>query len=275
MVSEMLVGFGLQALATLTGNSAGVISDGKTVNMLTPDQILFNRIAITDINFFQEDKFGTNNQGTLSGSNNPIKAVRESTKNWYYALRTISIITLLCILIYVGIRMAISSAAEEKAVYKQWLWNWVVSMALLFVLHYLIIIVITLNNSFVDMLYNVKNQAVSMNGSGGILMDKYIENLIANSVYSSASAIGAWSYALVYLGIVIFTLVLLIMYIKRMITVAFLILIAPIITITYSVDKLKDNTAQALNEWMKQFCQAVVIQPFHCIIYMVFILKNN
>lgn len=270
-LQAMLLGFALQALTTLTANSAGTMENGKVVNLVTPDQILFNRIAITDINFFQTDRFGTNNQGILSGANNPIKAIRQSIASWYYALRTISIIILLCILIYIGIRMAVSTVAEEKAVYKKWLWNWLVSMALLFVLHYFIIIVITLNNSLVDMLFNVKNNSTVLNSGGGIFMDGYVENLIANSVYSSASALGAWSYTLVYLGIVIFTLVLLIMYIKRMITIAFLILISPIITITYSVDKLKDNSAQALNEWMKQFCQAIIIQPFHCIIYMVFI----
>ncbi len=61
------------------------------------------------------------------------------------------------------------------------------------------------------------------------------------------------------------------MYIKRMITIAFLILISPIITITYSIDKISDGKSQALDTWVKEFLQNVLIQPFHCIIYLVFI----
>ena len=61
------------------------------------------------------------------------------------------------------------------------------------------------------------------------------------------------------------------MYIKRMITIAFLILISPIITITYSIDKISDGKSQALDTWVREFLQNVLIQPFHCIIYLVFI----
>lgn len=73
------------------------------------------------------------------------------------------------------------------------------------------------------------------------------------------------------MGIIILTFVFLIMYIKRMITIAFLILISPIITITYSIDKMNDGKSQALDTWTKEFLQNVLIQPFHCIIYLVFI----
>ena len=83
--------------------------------------------------------------------------------------------------------------------------------------------------------------------------------------------IAGWSAALVYMGIIVLTFVFLIMYIKRMITIAFLILISPIITITYSIDKINDGKSQALDTWTKEFLQNVLIQPFHCIIYLVFI----
>ena len=56
------------------------------------------------------------------------------------------------------------------------------------------------------------------------------------------------------------------MYIKRMLTVGFLIVIAPLITITYSIDKMGDGKSQALNAWLKEFIYNVLIQTFHCII---------
>lgn len=56
-----------------------------------------------------------------------------------------------------------------------------------------------------------------------------------------------------------------------MLTIAFLIIIAPLITITYSIDKMGDGKSQALNTWLKEFMFNVLIQPFHCIIYVVFV----
>ncbi len=57
-------------------------------------------------------------------------------------------------------------------------------------------------------------------------------------------------------------------YVKRMITLAFLIIIAPLITVTYSIDKMGDGRSQALNTWMKEFVYNILIQPFQCIIYL-------
>ena len=162
-VMVVVIGSALQLLVTVTGNSAGTLEgDSKIVNIVTPDQILFNRLAITDINFFQKNTFGTgSNQKTLSGDNNPVKLLRESIANWYYALRMIAIIMLLCILIYVGIRMATSTLADDKAKYKSMLWNWLVSMAIVFVLHYIIVIVINVNNSLVDVLYSMRRRRIT------------------------------------------------------------------------------------------------------------------
>ena len=266
----VVIGTALQMLVTVTANSAGTLEgDSKVVNIVTPDQILFNRLAITDINFFQKDTFGTgSNQKTLSGNNNPVKLLRESIANWYYALRIISIMILLCILIYVGIRMATSTLADDKAKYKSMLWNWLVSMAIVFVLHYIIVIVINVNNSFVDILYGMRESGFKENE----MMFNYVTHLIYDATVGNLlSGVSAWASAVVYIGIIVLTFIFLIMYIKRMITIAFLILISPIITITYSIDKMNDGKSQALDTWTKEFLQNVLIQPFHCIIYLVFI----
>ena len=41
------------------------------------------------------------------------------------------------VLLYVGIRMMLSSIASEKSKYKKMLGDWVISMCLVFVLHYI------------------------------------------------------------------------------------------------------------------------------------------
>ena len=64
-------------------------------------------------------------------------------------------------------------------------------------------------------------------------------------------------------------------YLKRFLMVGFLIAIAPLITITYSIDKAGDGRAQAFSNWMQEFTMNVLIQPLHALIYMVFVLTAN
>lgn len=257
----IIIGGVCQFLATVVGESAG---STESITMVSPEDILFNKLAITDINFFNMDTFGSTN-ASLSGDNNPIKLLKQSVARWYMTLRTIAIIILLAVLIYIGIRMAMSSVASEKAEYKKMLMNWVVSLALVFLLHYIILFALNINNTFVNILGSVQSSALSDDGS---FFGNYLTQMIVKSFHVQFTI--GWSSAILYVCVVALTFVFLIMYIKRMITIAFLILISPVITITYSIDKLGDGKAQAFSAWLKEFLHNVFIQPFHCLIYLAF-----
>ena len=179
---------------------------------------------------------------------------------WYYVLRFIATAILLAILVYIGIRMAISTVAEEKAKYKKMIVDWVTSIALLYLLHYIIVFVIEVNTALIDMLTAVADET-----DMGII----IAGLLTTAV-SPVSGIGGWAACILYVIFIWQTLKFFIMYAKRMITIGFLILISPLITITYSIDRAGDQKAQALNSWLKEFIYNVLIQPFHCILYLSF-----
>ena len=51
-------------------------------------------------------------------------------------------------------------------------------------------------------------------------------------------------------------------------------MIAPIITVTYSIDKMGDGKSQALNTWLKEFVFNMLIQPFHCIIFLSIVMTG-
>jgi hypothetical protein len=65
------------------------------------------------------------------------------------------------------------------------------------------------------------------------------------------------------------------LYMKRVLMTGFLIVISPLITITYALDKVGDVKAQSFFVWFKEFTVNVLIQPLHALIYMVFILTAN
>lgn len=238
------------------------------------DAIIFNKAGITSIDFFN------------TSGNETINEIRENIAIWYYILRNLSIVILLGILLYVGIRMAISTVASDQAKYKQMFKNWVVSLALVFVLQYIMIFTIECNNVLVDVLNTARERiqtgtyadGSSESSKEGMDLlnidpdDNPYDNAldqIASQAWHVSFTVGV-SSTIVYVILVGITIIFLIMYIKRMLTVGFLIVISPLITITYSIDKMGDGKSQALNAWLKEFVFNVLIQPFHCIIYLIF-----
>ncbi len=194
-------------------------------------------------------------------TNGTLLAFRTAVAKWYYIIRLICAAILLVILIYVGIRMAISTIASEQAKYKQMLIDWVTSLALLFLLHYIIIFIITINSTLVDTIYNIYEKMGSKNTQDMVIA------LLGTIFLSGITGLFSAVVYLIFVG-QIFSFFLL--YIKRMITVGFLIMISPLITITYSIDKIGDGKAQALNAWLKELSYNILIQPFHCIIFVSF-----
>lgn len=233
----------LKTLAEADGGDIG------TLEIITPYHIFFNKIAITDINFFDIEDAGDTS-----------KKFRLEVAEWYYSIRLIAVMALLVVLVYVGIRMAISTIAEDKAKYKKMLTDWVMSIALLFVMEYIILFIIEINNVLVVSLESAVKE---------LNMDEAIGKMGLNALIGIG--IGSITSTIVYAGLMIFTLGFLISYINRMLKIGFLILISPLITITYSIDKMKDNKSQALDTWFKEIAYTILIQPFHCVIYLAYI----
>ena len=221
---------------------------------ITPFDIFFNKMALTDINFF--------NFNGLS-EDNIIYKIRSSVAGWYYVMRAIAAAILLAVLVYIGIRMALSTIAQDRALYKKMLVDWVSSLALIFLLHYIAIFTINANNAIVKMMAGLDG-GDTMTAMRNTLTDIRNKALGGISMNSMAAAV-------VYCMTVAQTFALLISYFNRMLKIAFLLIIAPLITLTYSIDKIGDGKAQALGNWLKEFVYTVLIQPFHCIIYLSFI----
>lgn len=228
--------------------------------VITPFRIFFGKYPFLGVNFFQVN----------AGASEVITEMRGTVATWFYVLRVISVAVLLCVLIYVGIRMAISTIAEEKARYQKMLVDWVCSLALIFVLHWIAIFTIYANDAIV--------KAIE-----GMMVGTDLDQTITEIMEQSLIGLGIDSILafFVYVVITMQTLFFLVAYIMRMFKVGFLIIISPLISVTYSIDKMGDGKAQALNAWLKEFVYTILTQPFHCILYLAFantavvLLQNN
>ena len=129
---------------------------------------------------------------------------------------------------------------------------------MLFVLHYIMVGTVYINNSLVDLVYTIMGD--TQDGFSKVTED--IDNVIINSGFFRG-----WGALIVYVAILGVTVAFFVQYIKRFFTIGFLVAISPLITVTYSIDKMGAGKLQALNTWLKEFIFNIIIQPFHCIIY--------
>lgn len=247
------IAFSANVLTAQIAYMNGATESGVSTAVITPYEIFFNKVQLFDINFF--DFSGLN-------TDDAVYIIRTQVAKWFYIMRLLAVSGLLLILLYVGIRMALTSIAEDKAKYKQMLIDWATSLVLVFMLQYIIIFTININNAIVDAI------AGAANGTSTYTSDeisKVIRDIALNGLGITTSSL---SSTVVYCLIVWQTLGFVIAYLNRTIKIAFLIIISPLISITYAVDKMGDGKSQALNAWLKEFVFTILLQPFHCVIYI-------
>ena len=182
---------------------------------------------------------------------------------WYNALRRIAVVGLLSVLVYIGIRILLSStSAKEKAKYKSMLKDWLVALCLLFTLHYIMNITITVVGKINEVF------SASVVGAEGedVLMSTVREYIAKGDDWGSVL-----TYVVIYCVLAIYTVIFTIQYLRRTIYLAFLTMIAPLITLTYPLDKIKDKKSQAFDMWLKDYIFFTLLQVLHLLIYYVFL----
>ena len=100
----------------------------RQVNWYTIEDTVYNRIDLFDANYFIKDS----NDATFNGK------IKNAVAVFYYLTKIIAVVIGLLMLIYIGIKMAISTIASDIAKYKDMLKDWVVSMILIFIMPYII-----------------------------------------------------------------------------------------------------------------------------------------
>lgn len=221
-------------------------------DFFTIEKIVFNEITLFNINYF-------------NFSASPItQPLKESVSGWYYILRLISIAISLLILLYVGIRMALSTLSADKAKYKKMLMSWLESIVILFLMQYIISILFNLGEMFGNIVCDLRD---TLKGTS-------FELDTLEKICDYMNNVTGWeytAYSIVYWFLVFIQIKFFYLYFKRLIVVGFLVLIAPLVTITYPIDKIGDGKAQAFTVWLSELSVNIIIQPIHALIYLIFI----
>lgn len=234
----------------------------------TPEKIFSNQVPALDVNFINPTDWGDEDMNNRSVT----RALHSTVAGWYVALRNLAIIALLSVLLYVGIRMVISSTAADKAKYKQMLMDWVVALCIVFFLHYVMSFILTITSMVTEGISSSSEIIVQIPRDGEETLEFKTNLTGLTRIQLQYRDLGIrMIYLVFYIALVIYTLMFTWTYVKRAITMAFLTLMAPLVAITYPIDKISDGKAQAFNIWLREFVFNALLQPFHLIIYTVFL----
>ena len=283
----------LAKVASIIGDVFDVVNSEKKDELFdagNPTETITTRISRTDvwdalsefaiphIHYSCEEifagKVGLLNIDFISGQGqtSSLKTVRSVIASWYKILRLIATVLFLSVLIYTGIKIMISSTAKDKAKYKEWIINWIVGFAILYFLHYLMSFIIVVISKFNTMLSN-SMQYVNVSVKGNVSSFSFNTNLIGlvRFCIQSDNLLFRTGYLILYTMLTVYTFKFTMIYLKRLINMAFLTLIAPIVAFTYPIDKMADGQAQGFDMWVKEYIFNALLQPMHFLLYYVLV----
>lgn len=225
----------------------------------TPEEIFSGNIDLLDINFFDESNIDTN-----------WGKIREIISSWYKVLRMIAIIGLLSVLIYTGIKIILSANTQEKAKYKEMLLNWFMAVVILFTMNYIMAFILNIIEQIMGLFAEISGSIIVKAG------DKIFKtNLLGLARFrmqrnNFTAKVG---HLIIYTALVVYTFKFTFVYLKRLLRMAFLTVIAPIVAITYPIDKM-DGNAKGFEMWLKEYIYNALLQPMHYILYYILVSSS-
>lgn len=221
------------------------------------EKTVFGKIRMFNVNFLHredaEDSLET--------------VIKDKVAQFYYVTRNVAIALMLLVLIYTGIRIAITTIAADVAKYKLMLKDWLVSFIILMSLQYVMVVVLEAGNIASNLCETFMTEMIEDDDEHHIE-----ESLLEQATESTGKGFSIVIPTILYWLLTFYQLKFFLMYCRRLMTMAFLITIAPFITVSYSIDKAGDGSAQALKTWLSEFVMGVLIQPLHAFIYMIFMI---
>lgn len=194
-----------------------------------------------------------------------VDGFQKEIPNWYIGVRNLAVALSLVALIYIGIRMALSVAVDERAKYKKMFTGWIEGLILMFVMQYIIIAAIRAN----QLIVNILTEAGEVSNQKLWVFEFMSTFNCMTLMWSSMGERIVYSVLLITLTMI--QIKFFIFYFQRVLKVALYIIISPLVCMTYAIDKAGDGRAQGFNTWLKEFMMTIFIQPLHLVIYVVFV----
>lgn len=222
-------------------------------------------------------------------------SIQGTTASIYNALRYLVTAFYIIILVYLAVRILLSSIGKQKAHYKSLLQYWILGLLLLFSFHWVMAFIIWLSDCLTAIFAQIGvSQLNGLNLLGGKDSVIYIIAIRlagvttylsgAAAVGTAFSTFGIWGALignvfsfLLAIACIVATLFIGLVYIKRLLFVALLIIVFPLVVLSYVFDKIGDRKSQTLHSWLREFVVNVCIQPIHALLlsFVIVLLRAS
>lgn len=212
-------------ITLLTSDSdPSYVDNEKYGKSFSIQKTVFGKIRMLDVNFLHRDA----NEDALAA------AIKNQVAKFYYITRNISIGLMLLVLLYTAIRMMLSTIASDIAKYKTMIKDWVVGLIILLTLQYMMIGILHLGTIATNLSENIMTSMIEDD-------DEYQieEKMLQEGTQSTGKGWSLIIPTLVYWLLTYYQLKFFLMYFRRLMTMAFLVTIAPFVTVSYALDKAR------------------------------------
>lgn len=246
-----------------------IFASWKVPNVIyCPENIFSNKIAALDVNFINPNEYDAVNDSEMAEltSKSAASQLRPTIATWYRSFRNIAVVGLLSVLVYLGIRILIGATAQDKAKYKERLKDWIVALCLVFIIHFIMSGILIITENITALFSNSTEQSIIVSVDNGV---KFKTNLTGYIRFQTqiSDVFASISYTILYMMLVAFTAMFTFTYLRRLLYMAFFTMIAPLVALTYPLDKAGDGKAQAFNIWFKEYLMNAILQPVHLLLY--------
>ena len=269
---------------------------------ITVESIVFNKIPLFDINVFNQevsedhDSLGRDLTHDKDGNFIPEEKrkksdisedslmiiIKQTIAGWYYTFRLLAIMVMLVLLIYIGIRIATTSIANNKALYKKVLFDWICGIILVFFMHFIILAMLTLNDFLVETIskmrlgnytnmevYEYGTEERAEKGVTSTDMEISIYDEVRTRAYDAKLTVGTTGM-IMYMILVYYAWKFSLMYLKRYLVVAVLIIMSPIVAVSFAYNKVRTGKSVIFKKWLKELLFLILLQSIHALIYVIF-----
>lgn len=220
---------------------------------------------------------------------NVVLMIRQAVALWYYVFRYISIAIMLIVLLILGIKIAVNTVGEKKAKYKKMMVDWFVGCIIIFSIHYIMIGIVFLNQAGINLVKDTANRVYSQDQRVYIVEDpseygakRYQEKTTQDLEVSLYETVRTRAYdakltngcigMIFYACLVYFAYKFTFVYLKRILNIAILTIMSPLVAVSYSLNKILTGKASVFSKWFKEYFTLVMIQFFHALVYVTFVM---
>lgn len=185
--------------------------------------------------------------------------------SFFEILRYVAIAIFLILLMLTGLRLAGAVTASDRAKFKSMIVDWLIGMMFVIFAKYVILILDGVYEIIMDALWETR---IEMENNGFVSFEFSIFEGITKALIEFGG-MRFFAYGVLYALLIIATAKFFISYLFRVFKIIFLVVIAPVAGVLYSIKRVGLKGDNPITSWLGSYVSILFIQPIHALLYLI------